>query len=362
MVFDYAARVRRLQEIMRRSGTGAAVLSVGSDLPYFTGYTAMPTERLTALAVPAEGTPTMFIPQLEAPRLPDGDFDVVAWTEDQDPVQLVASRLSDADQIAIGDHMWSVFLIRMQSRIPDRQWIGLSGLSRELRMRKEPEEIASLRAAAEATDRVLERVPGEVGFGGRTEREIAADFARMVVEEGHTASWFTLIASGPNGASPHHDASERVVQPGDVVVCDFGGVVDGYHSDVTRTFVVGAPTDRQVEVHGLVEAANRAGRQAVAPGVACQEVDRAARSVIVDGGYGEYFIHRTGHGIGLEGHEHPYLIEGYDLALEPGMTFSVEPGIYLPGEFGVRIEDIVACGDERVDELNRADRGLIEVG
>lgn len=362
MVFDYAARVRRLQGIMQKVGVDAAVLSVGSDLPYFTGYTAMPTERLTAFAVPAEGTPMMFIPKLEAPRLPDGDFDVLAWTEDQDPVELLASRLDDSGQVAIGDHLWSVFLIGLQSRIPNRRWVALSGLSSELRMRKEPEEIASLRSAAEATDRVLGRIPEEVAFAGRTERDIAGDFARLVVEEGHDASWFTLIASGPNGASPHHDPGGRVVQAGDVVVCDFGGVVDGYHSDVTRTFVVGDATDLQVEVHGVVEAANGAGRQAVAPGVSCQDVDRAARKVIVDAGYGEYFIHRTGHGIGLEGHEHPYLIEGYELPLEPGMTFSVEPGIYLPGEFGVRIEDIVACGDDGVDELNRADRSLVEVG
>jgi D-alanyl-D-alanine dipeptidase len=258
--------------------------------------------------------------------------------------------------------MWSVLLMRLQDALPGRVWSEASALTSRLRMRKEPEEIANLRAAAKATDRVLARVPAEIVFSGRTELGVAKDFAEMVVEEGHDASWFTLIAAGPNGASPHHEPGGRVMVEGDVVVCDFGGVVGGYHSDVTRTFVVGTPTSRQVEVHGLVEESNRAGRNAIAPGVPCEEIDRAARQVIVDGGYGEYFIHRTGHGIGLEGHEHPYIIEGNEMLLEPGMTFSVEPGIYLPGEFGVRIEDIVACGDSMVDDLNRAARGLVEVG
>jgi D-alanyl-D-alanine dipeptidase len=184
----------------------------------------------------------------------------------------------------------------------------------------------------------------------------------MTVEEGHDAPMFTIIASGPNGSSPHHETGERLVEEGDMVVCDFGGIIDGYHSDVTRTFIVGEPTERQREVHALVVAANEAGRAAIAPGIACEDIDRASRQVIEGAGYGEFFIHRTGHGIGLEGHEHPYIVEGNDIRLEPGMTFSVEPGIYIPGEFGVRIEDIVNCGEEAVDDLNRAGRQLTSAG
>jgi Xaa-Pro aminopeptidase len=183
----------------------------------------------------------------------------------------------------------------------------------------------------------------------------------MTVSEGHDVASFAIIASGPNGASPHHEPNDRVIDEGDLVVCDFGGRIGGYFSDATRTFSVGEPSSRHREVHGLVLAANEAGRAAVAPGVACQEIDQAARRVITEAGYGDYFIHRTGHGIGLEVHEHPYMVEGNDLVLEPGMTFSVEPGIYLPGEFGVRIEDIVACGSSEVDDLNRADRRLANV-
>ncbi len=361
-MFDYPSRVQKFQKLLKQSEVDCAVLSVGSDLPYFSGYTAMQTERLTAFLVPASGKPTMYVPKLEAPRLPSGEFDIVDWDEHEDPVGLLATRMNQVDSVAVGDHMWSVFLMRLQDALSGRKWVPASPITSVLRMRKDASEIARLRAAAEATDRVLGRVPDEVVFGGRTEQAVARDFAAMVVAEGHDMSWFTLIASGPNGASPHHESGDRVIREGDVVVCDFGGVVGGYHSDVTRTFVVGEASSLHTEVHGLVEEANAEGRAAVAPGVSCEDVDRAARRVIEAGGFGEFFIHRTGHGIGLEGHEHPYIIEGNDFALETGVTFSVEPGIYLPGQFGVRIEDIVACGESGVDDLNRADRSLIQVG
>jgi Xaa-Pro aminopeptidase len=205
-------------------------------------------------------------------------------------------------------------------------------------------------------------VPDEVTFAGRTESEIADDLRRMTTGEGHQIASFAIVASGPNGASPHHSPGDRIVEPGDLIICDFGGSFDGYCSDVTRTFSVGEPSGEQTEVHSVVAAANETARATVAPGVPCEEVDRAARKVIEDAGYGDFFIHRTGHGIGLEVHEHPYLVEGNQLPLEPGMTFSIEPGIYLPGRFGVRIEDIVACSETGIDELNQADRSLIVVG
>lgn len=360
-MFDYAGRVSRLQKLMRENDVDSMVLAAGSDMPYLCGYTAMPLERLTALVIDSSGSPVLFVPELEAPRVSTGDFEMVPWEESEDPISLVAGQVNGGAQIAVGDNMWSTFLLDLQEKLPGVGWTIASTLTRELRMRKDDQEIANLRAAAEATDRVLARVPDEVRFSGRTERQIARDFADMVIEEGHDQSWFTLIASGPNGASPHHDPGDRVVMAGEMVVCDFGGSVGGYHSDVTRTFVVGPPSKRQVEVHGLVVAANGAGRAKIKPGVTCEEIDRATRDVIEDAGYGEFFIHRTGHGIGLEGHEHPYIITGNSLELEPGMTFSVEPGIYIPGEFGVRIEDIVACGADGVDDLNRAERNLVEV-
>lgn len=360
-MFDYTRRVRRLQQLMGEGGVDVVLLTAGSDLPYFSGYTAMPLERITAFLVPLSGRPTMFVPRLEAARVRPGDFEVAAWDETDDPIGMIVSGIPNSSAVAVGETMWSAFLLEFQDRLDRVDWSVATSLTRELRMRKEPEEIDRLRRAAEATDRVIARIPGEVRFSGRSQSEIAADFARMTVEEGHDRAWFTIIASGPDSASPHHETGSRIVEVGDMVVCDFGGVIDGYHSDVTRTFVVGEPTDRQVEVHEVVRLANEAGRDAVAPGVGCAQIDRAARAVIEEAGYGEYFIHRTGHGIGLEGHEHPYVVEGNDIGLETGMTFSVEPGIYIPGAFGVRIEDIVACGEASVDDLNRAPRDLVSV-
>jgi Xaa-Pro aminopeptidase len=360
--FDYPGRVLRLQELMGDAGVGATLLSVGADLPYFTGYEAMPTERLTMLVVPVVGEPILFIPTLEAPRVLSGQFETVAWGEDEDPVALVAKAVSDSDRILLGDHTWSVFLVGLQQELPDASWAPASTVTKELRMRKETAEIEALRSAAHGVDRALARIPGELAFGGRTEAEVASDLRRITVEEGHEVAAFAIVASGPNGASPHHEPGKRVIGSGDLVICDFGGRYDGYFSDVTRTFSVGEPNREQTEVHSVVAAANAAGHAAVEVGVSCQEIDRAARQVIIDAGYGEHFIHRTGHGIGLETHEHPYLVEGNDILLEPGMTFSIEPGIYLPDRLGVRIEDISACTDDGIDDLNQADRGLVVVG
>jgi Xaa-Pro aminopeptidase len=346
---------------MSQSDVGVTLLSVGADLPYFTGYEAMPSERLTVFVVPASGEPILLVPDLEAPRVEPGEFEVRAWSETEDPVALAAA-MSNSSRVAVGDQMWSVFLTRFLKEWTGAEWIPASELTRDLRMRKEDGEIDLLRRAAHAVDRVMARIPGAVSFSGRTEREVARHLAELTVEEGHDSAEFGIVASGPNGASPHHHGGDRVIEEGDLVVCDFGGRLGGYFSDSTRTFVVGTARAEQVEVHGVVEAANQAGRDAVAPGVPCQEVDRAARKVIEDAGYGEFFIHRTGHGIGLEVHEHPYIVERNDLPLEPGMTFSIEPGIYLPGSFGVRIEDIVVCTDDGVESLNWSDRGLLAVG
>jgi len=346
---------------MGESGVDVTVLSIGADLPYFTGYEAMPSERLTALVVPAAGTPVLFVPELEAPRVTAGDFEVRPWGELEDPVALAAGVVETPDLAAVGDHMWSVFLTRFQKQWIGAAWRPASEITTRLRMIKDPEEIELLRQAAHAVDRVMERIPEEVPFSGRTERRVARDLAELTVEEGHDVVSFTIVASGPNGASPHHHPGDRIIDQGDLVVCDFGGRLGGYYSDSTRTFAVGDPSERQIEVHAVVSAANEAGRAVIEPGIACQEVDRAARKVVVDAGFGDYFIHRTGHGIGLEVHEHPYMVEGNVTLLEPGMAFSVEPGIYLPGEFGVRIEDIVVCSDEGHESVNTSDRGLTVV-
>ncbi len=347
---------------MGESGLDVTILSVGADLPYFTGYEAMPSERLTVLVVPVAGEPVLFVPLLEAPRVEPAGFEIRSWTETDDPVSLATSSVERPDRVAVGDHTWSVFLTRFQKVWTDAEWVPASTLTANLRLRKDSDEVDLLRRAAHAVDRVMGRVPTEVAFAGRTEVEVARDLADLTIEEGHDSAEFTIVASGSNGASPHHHPGDRVIESGDLVVCDFGGRLGGYYSDSTRTFAVGEPSSEQREVHQVVVEANEAGRNAAGPGVACQDVDIAARDVIEAAGYGEYFIHRTGHGIGLEVHEHPYIVHGNDTVLEQGMAFSIEPGIYLPGRFGVRIEDIVVCTLDGVESLNGSERGLVSVG
>lgn len=361
MPFDYAGRIRRVQDVMRSRDVDVVVLSVGADLPYLTGYEAMESERLTAFVVRPSGDPVMVVPELEAPRVIPGPFDIRPWGELEDPVVLATSIVPDPSRVAVGNHMWSVFLIGFQERWANAAWIPASPITSELRIKKDADELDLLRQAAHGVDRVMARIPLEVPFSGRTESDVAHDLARLTVEEGHDAAEFTIVASGPNGASPHHHPGNRVIEPGDLVVCDYGGRWGGYYSDSTRTFVVGDATSRQKETHEVVMAANEAGRTAVSPGALCQEVDRAARSVIDEAGLGEHFIHRTGHGIGLEVHEHPYIVEGNEMPLEPGMAFSVEPGAYVPGRLGVRIEDIVVCTSDGAETLNTADRSLLSV-
>jgi D-alanyl-D-alanine dipeptidase len=257
--------------------------------------------------------------------------------------------------------MWSTFVVGFQKQWTHATWQPASSVTSELRMRKDRVEIDALRRAARGVDRVMARIPAEVPMEGRTERDVARQLRDMTLEEGHDTAELAIVAAGPSGASPHHEPGGRVIAPGDLVVCDFGGRRDGYCSDSTRTFSVGEPTEEQAEIHSVVLAANEAGRAAVAPGVECQEIDRAAREVIAEAGHADHFIHRTGHGIGLEVHEHPYMVEGSSQALEVGMAFSIEPGIYLPGRFGVRIEDIVTVGSAGADVLNESNRALLPV-
>ncbi|MGD2102210.1 MAG: Xaa-Pro peptidase family protein [Acidimicrobiia bacterium] len=362
MPFDHAGRISRIQDLMQSSEVDVVVLSVGADLPYLTGYEAMESERLTALVIRPSGDPVLLVPELEAPRVVPGPFDLRPWGELEDPIALATSIVADPSRVAVGNHMWSVFLIGFQERWAGASWIPVSPITSKLRIEKDADEVDLLRQAAHGVDRVMARIPREVSFSGRTESEVARDLARLTVEEGHDSAEFTIVASGPNGASPHHHPGNRVIEPGDLVVCDYGGRWSGYHSDSTRAFVVGDPTPRQKETHEVVMEANEAGRAVVSPGTECQEVDRAARAVVEEAGLGEHFIHRTGHGIGLEVHEHPYIVEGNEMPLRPGMAFSVEPGVYLPGRLGVRIEDIVVCTQDGVETLNTADRSLISVG
>jgi Xaa-Pro aminopeptidase len=341
---------------MAERGIDVALLSVGADLPYFTGYEAMPLERLTMLVLPVAGDANLVVPRLEAPRVTElsGVFSIRPWDETEDPVEIVAGLAGRPARVVIGDQTWSMFLLRLQQRL-GASFESASPLTRELRMRKDRVELECLRRAAAAADRVAARL-GSLRFSGRSEREVAALVSGWLVEEGHDRASFAIVGSGPNGASPHHESGDRGISSGDAVVVDFGGRLCGYNSDTTRTFFVGEPAGRVADVFSVVHRAQEAAVAAVRPGAAAQEIDRAARSVIEEAGYGQYFVHRTGHGIGLDVHEDPYIVEGNSLLLEEGMTFSIEPGVYLPGEFGVRIEDIVAVTPGGVERLNTSAR------
>ncbi len=360
--FDHDARIDRARHAMEAHGVDVLLASLGSDLPYLTGYEAMPLERLTMAVIPRQGKAALVVPELEAPRvegLPN-IFSLHAWGETEDPVAIVADLMGSAKRAMIGDQTWAVFLLALQELRPDTSFSSARPLTEALRVVKEPAEIELLRRAGESAD-VVAGILAAHRFGGKAEAEVSREVASLLEDNGTDVAGFAIVASGPNGASPHHEPGDRVIEQGDAVVVDFGGKVGGYGSDTTRMFHVGAPSARYAEVHNLVQAAQEAAVAAVRPGVTAAGVDSAAREVISDAGYGEYFIHRTGHGIGLDGHEDPYIVAGNEQILRPGMAFSIEPGIYLPGEFGVRIEDIVVCTETGVERMNRSSRDVAVV-
>jgi Xaa-Pro aminopeptidase len=269
--------------------------------------------------------------------------------------------------LGISDRAWATSLLTFQQRLPATAWVAASTVTSALRAVKDPDEIAQLRAAAASADSVATSLQaGEIALVGRTEAEVSEDIATRLLAAGHRRVNFAIVGSGPNGASPHHEAGGRRIRRGEAIVCDFGGEYDngtdvGYCSDITRTVVTGPPDDAVAECYAVLLEAQQAAVACVRPGVTAEAVDAVARAVIDDAGFGEYFIHRTGHGIGIEEHEDPYLVAGNRTPLTTGHAFSIEPGIYLPGRFGMRLEDIVVVGDDGPDPLNRADHALVAV-
>jgi Xaa-Pro aminopeptidase len=354
-------RMTRAVDEAGRQGFDALVVPPSPDLAYLIGYDPMPLERPTLLVLRPAGDPVMLVPELErlpATASPGGAaIDLVAWTDDVDPYEAAARLLPSAGRVAVGDRLWASHLVGLQRVSAEVAFAPASPVLGRLRAVKDADELAALRRAARAADESF-RAICDTTFLGRREEEIAADLADLLVRNGHDRPDFTIVGSGPNAASPHHEPGGRTILPKDVVVMDFGGELGGYFSDTTRTVVVSEPPAGFERVYETVRRAQVAACEAVRPGIAAQDVDRAARRVIDEAGYGARFIHRTGHGIGLEVHEPPYLVEGSDWELTTGTTFSIEPGIYLEGEFGVRIEDIVAVGDDGVDRLNRSPREL----
>lgn len=359
---DYAARMRRAVADAAAAGLDGLLITPGPDLVWLTGYrpTAI-TERLTALVLTPGREATLLVPTLERPDAEAAvgapSLAIVDWADGEDPFARLAALVGAGATMGIADSAWAMHLLGLQAAVPGSTYRSLTQSLPMLRAVKDSAELARLAAAGAAADATYEQIL-DVRFEGRKETDVAADLARLLREFGHEQVDFTVVGSGPNGANPHHEAGDRTIEHGDVVVLDFGGLMDGYGSDTTRTVCVGEPSDRVREVHEIVRLAQQAGVDAVRPGIACQEIDRAARTVITDAGYGEQFIHRTGHGIGTTTHEPPYMIEGEEQPLVPGMCFSVEPGIYIAGEFGVRIEDIVTVTETAATRLNATDHAL----
>ena len=359
---DFAARMRRVVADATEAGLDGLLITPGPDLVWLTGYrpTAI-TERLTLLVLAPGKQPTLLVPTLERPDAEGAvgapGLSIVDWADGEDPYVRAGVLIGSRATMGIADSAWSMHLLGLQDALPGSSYRSLTRSLPMLRAVKDANELARLAAAGAAADSTYEQILG-VRFAGRKETDVAADLARLLREFGHEQVDFTVVGSGPNGANPHHEADERTIELGDAVVLDFGGLMHGYGSDTSRTVCVGEPSALVREVHEVVRLAQQAGVEAVRPGVACQEIDRAARKVITDAGYGDRFIHRTGHGIGTTTHEPPYMIEGEEQPLVPGMCFSVEPGIYLAGEFGVRIEDIVTVTATGGLRLNNTERDL----
>jgi Xaa-Pro aminopeptidase len=351
---------------MGPAGIDVLLVSPGTDLRYLTGYDALPLERLTCLVLPVAAEPFLVVPRLELPAaqaaLAEGgpELELVAYDETDDPYALIARRLPPTVRVAgVDDHMWAAKVLAFRAAMSTVEQTLAGRVLRELRMRKSPEEVESLRRAAAAIDHVHAQMAQWLR-PGRTEHEVAADIRDAIVAAGHATAEFAIVAAGPNAASPHHEPADRIIQPGDVVVVDIGGrMPDGYCSDSTRTYAIGEPPAEFAAYYEVLRTAQEAQVAAVRPGLSASALDAIGRDMIAAAGYGEYFVHRTGHGIGLDVHEEPYIVAGSDLALEPGMAFSVEPGIYLPGRHGARIEDIVVCTVDGAERLNHADRTLV---
>ncbi len=360
---DLGERITLARRGLVQAGIDALLVTPGADLRYLTGYHALPLERLTCLVLPAKGGPSMVVPALEEPAAQASPISrlgvqIVPWQETEDPVALVSRLLGNTNIVALDDHMWAEKVLRLRAAMPNTTQVLAGPVLRHLRMRKSTAEIQALRSAGSAIDRVHARMAQWLQVG-RTEREVGHDIADAIIAEGHERVDFVIVASGPNGASPHAEVSDRVIEAGDTVVVDIGGTTErGYCSDETRTYCLGnAPADFS-EYYAVLLQAQLAACEHARPGATAESVDAAARDVIAAAGYGEAFLHRTGHGIGLETHEDPYIVAGNSTLLEPGMAFSIEPGIYLPGKHGARIEDIVVVTDDGIERLNLRPREL----
>jgi Xaa-Pro aminopeptidase len=372
----FSERIALAQEALRREGLAGLLVGVGPELEWLVGYSAVGHERLSLLVVPVSGPVVFLGPRLElaaagqAPGLGDGGVRLETWEETEDPFPRVPPLLRGpaaaegraGSRVLVSDGLRAAFLLGLQRVLPGVSWGLASRALAPLRRSKDADELALLRSAAEAADRVIEAIVAGP-LVGRSEADVASEVRRRLVDEGHDTAEFAIVASGPNSASPHHEPGSRVIGPGEPLLLDIGGRRSGYCSDTTRTFWLAAADGRDADpaflaIHRLTEEAQAQARAAVRPGLAYAALDASARDVISDAGHGEHFIHRLGHGIGLEVHEEPYVVSTSQDVLRVGDTFSIEPGIYLEGTFGVHIEDVVVVTAEGGASLDTTVRTL----
>ncbi|SDK93692.1 M24 family metallopeptidase [Natronorubrum texcoconense] len=387
----FERRIADCQRRLERTDASLLVCFPSPNLTYLTGFEESPSERHLLLFVPRAGdpivvAPTMYDRQLADVPIDDPSLGIRLWDDNDDPVAVIDGVLEklleqgsgddsaatdetgdEPPTIFVDDRMWATFTQDLRACVPNAQFGLASDVLENIRIRKDEVELEALRRAGQIADRVsLEIRSRGDDLLGTTESELAAEIERLLAAEGGGKPAFeTIVASGPNGARPHHHSGDRTIERGDPIVLDFGAFVDAdleagtgrYPGDQTRTIVVGEPSDEYERVHEVVREAQQAAVDAVEPGVTADAIDRAARTTIEAAGYGDAFVHRTGHGVGLEVHEPPYIVEGNDRELEPGMVFSIEPGVYLEGEFGVRIEDLVVVTEDGAERLNDSPRG-----
>ena len=360
---EHRDRIRRAAAAAGERGVDALLITPSPDYQYLLGYRAPAMERLTCLVVPADGEPTLVVPRLEEPlarhelgELAD-DLELVAWGETEDPIRIVQGIVGAALRVAVQDQMWARFALRLAAALDPAQVVEAGPTMSALRRVKSASELAALRSAASAADRAMEAITAE-RLSGRTEIEVARHIRELLIEAGHDTAEFAIVASGPNAASPHHVPGDRVITEGDAIVLDIGGTVDGYCSDTSRTAFVGNAPAEFAALYEVLRRAQQAACDAVRPGMPAAAVDAVARVIITEAGYGEAFLHRTGHGIGLETHEEPYIVSSNEEPLVAGNAFSVEPGIYIRAAWGARIEDIVVCTDAGGERLNTSSTDL----
>jgi Xaa-Pro dipeptidase len=357
---DYVGRIARLREEMRAAGAEGAVFSASDQMRYLTGWAEPGHERLIGLFVPAQGDLVFVVPAMNAAQAqtnPAGVARVLGWDDATGWLEEARTLLQEwgvnpGAAVLVDDELFSGHLLRLQAAFPALRWQAAGEAMTRLREIKTPDEIAAMDAAGKLIDTIYERALGEL-TEGMTETDLADFILAEIKKQSSRPSFAPLICFGANAALPHHHTGFARLKRGDIVIIDIGCVCDGYPSDITRTVAFDNPDDPDAaRIYEIVSAAHWAAREAAKPGVTGAEVDAAARKVITDAGYGAQFIHRTGHGIGLSTHEPPDIVASNTAPLRPGMCFSIEPGIYLPGRFGVRIENIVTMTPDGVRSLN----------